>query len=265
MSLVPEEFFELDNVMFWEFFRWERFNTGWVYIQRFPNNKLYAGQSINIKNRVKNYNSGYGSNKHHTNALREYKGDIKIVSVVCPRYVLDTIETFLIEFYDLLNPSKGYNKSSGGRRGWYASDSTRELRSLRSKEAWEQNPQRRTTHSELLSGKKHTEESIQKMKKPKKESTKLKMRKPKTDSHRSNISKGQEGIKNNQAKPVFVFGRIYSCMQDASNELRPIFNLKKKNFIKAWRTYKCYENEIFDISKDTYDFLLNAHTFSFGN
>jgi len=48
MSLVPEENFVLDNVMFWEAFRWERLDTGYIYIQTFSNGKMYAGQTTGL-------------------------------------------------------------------------------------------------------------------------------------------------------------------------------------------------------------------------
>jgi len=95
-------------------------------MQKFPSDKLYVGQTINISSRFNNYKRFIGSNPHHTSALKLYGLDSVIVEIVsCPKYLLDTIETFLINFLDLTNPKKGYNKTSGGRKGCRFSLETR--------------------------------------------------------------------------------------------------------------------------------------------
>ncbi|APC25613.1 GIY-YIG catalytic domain-containing endonuclease [Only Syngen Nebraska virus 5] len=253
-----DEHLPYDVTMFWEFFRWERYKIGCIYLQCFPNGKLYAGQTINFKNRMKSYCNNVGSNLHHSRALRKHGWHhVKVLSIKCPWYILDTIETFLIEYYDLMNPKKGYNKTSGGRKNWHQSEAMRKLQSVAQKASYAKNPHRAINHSIKMTGRKHSEEAIKKMKKPKKDSTRKKMRKPKTDNHRANISKCQIGKKNHQAKNVCIFGNIYDCMQDASDVLRPIFKLKKKNFIKAWKNYKCYKNEIFILNKDMYEYMID--------
>ncbi|AGE56309.1 GIY-YIG catalytic domain-containing endonuclease [Paramecium bursaria Chlorella virus NE-JV-1] len=247
-----------DVTMFWEFFRWERYKIGHIYLQQFPNGKLYAGQTINIANRMKAYRNGNGSNPHHTNALRHKQhgwSAVKVLMIECPWYMLDTIEIFLISYYDLMNPDNGYNKTSGGRTNWSMTKELRIKMSIAQKKSHAKNPQRAINQSKKLLGRKHSEETISKMKKPKKEETRAKMRKPKSASHCENISKCQLGNKNHQAKPVMVFGNVYNCMQDASDSLRPIFKLKKKNFLKAWKSYKCYENDIIILDKDVHYYM----------
>ena len=49
------EYLPYDVTMFWEFFRWERYNIGHIYLQCFPNGKLYAGQTIQIVGRIGQY------------------------------------------------------------------------------------------------------------------------------------------------------------------------------------------------------------------
>ncbi|AGE59904.1 GIY-YIG catalytic domain-containing endonuclease [Acanthocystis turfacea Chlorella virus TN603.4.2] len=118
-------YFVLDNVMFWEAFRWERLDLGHIYIQKFSNDKMYAGQTTNIISRMNKYKNLKGSNKHHTRALKKHIDTMKISFVQCPRYILDTVEIFVIAFFDLTDPNKGYNKTTGGRNGYSMSKEVR--------------------------------------------------------------------------------------------------------------------------------------------
>ena len=59
-----------DVTMFWEFYRWERYKLGDIYLQIFPNGKMYAGQTTNRSGRFAQYKRQIGSNFHHTNALK---------------------------------------------------------------------------------------------------------------------------------------------------------------------------------------------------
>ena len=124
--ILSEEEFILDNVMFWESYRWECLDFGHIYMQKFPSNKLYVGQTYNIDVRFKFYENLIGSNPHHTRALKKYGYDNVIIeNILCPKYLLDTIEIFLIGFLNLTNPAKGYNKTTGGRKGYRISSETR--------------------------------------------------------------------------------------------------------------------------------------------
>ena len=120
--LVPskdDDYFPYDVTMFWEFFRWERYKLGHIYLQCFKNGKLYAGQSIRLSDRIYKYSIGIGSNPHHTNAIEKHGwSNVNVMTIQCPWYLLDTIEIFLIEYYDLTKPDKGYNKTTGGRKNW---------------------------------------------------------------------------------------------------------------------------------------------------
>ncbi|AGE57541.1 GIY-YIG catalytic domain-containing endonuclease [Acanthocystis turfacea Chlorella virus NTS-1] len=124
-------YFVLDNVMFWEAFRWERLDTGHIYIQKFPKGKMYTGQTIDIGDRFKLYNRLRGSNPHHTRALVKYGLDtIKVALTSCPKYLLDNVEIFVIDFFNLTDPRKGYNKTTGGRKGYRVTKETRMRMSL---------------------------------------------------------------------------------------------------------------------------------------
>ncbi|AGE53400.1 GIY-YIG catalytic domain-containing endonuclease [Acanthocystis turfacea Chlorella virus GM0701.1] len=126
MSLVPEENFVLDNVMYWEAFRWERLDMGHIYIQKFSNGKMYAGQTTGLSGRFGHYRSLQGSNPHHTFALKKYGwDDVKVAITSCPKYLLDTVEIFLIDFFNLTDNTRGYNKTTGGRKGYHITKETR--------------------------------------------------------------------------------------------------------------------------------------------
>jgi len=154
--LVPskdDEYFPYDVTMFWEFFRWERYKLGHIYLQCFKNGKLYAGQSIQIIGRLREYRNGKGSNPHHTKAIKNHGwSNVNVMTIKCPWYMLDTIEIFLIDYYDLTNPHKGYNKTTGGRKNWHVSKETRAKTSVKIKMMWEQNPHRRIKYSVRMSG-----------------------------------------------------------------------------------------------------------------
>lgn len=127
-----EHTFILDNVMFLESYRYTRNILGYIYLQKFPSGKLYAGQTINFYNRIKQYKRNKGNNDHHTNAFKKYNfTNVTVVYQQCPLYLLNIVETFLIEFYNLTNSMFGYNKTTGGRKGYTVSDETRAKLSLR--------------------------------------------------------------------------------------------------------------------------------------
>jgi group I intron endonuclease len=124
-DIISNLFFFLDNVMFWEAFRWERLDMGHIYIQKFSNGKMYAGQTINLTKRMNTYKNLKGSNKHHTRALKKHIYTMQIAFTQCPNYLLDAVEIFLIALFDLTDPTKGYNKQTGGHKGYRHSKDVR--------------------------------------------------------------------------------------------------------------------------------------------
>ncbi|AGE59547.1 GIY-YIG catalytic domain-containing endonuclease [Acanthocystis turfacea Chlorella virus OR0704.3] len=163
-NLLSIAYFVLDNVMFWEAFRWERLDVGYIYIQKFSNDMMYAGLTIDLKRRMKEYKILKGSNKHHTRALKKYINTIQIAFTQCPNYLLDAVEIFVIAFFDLTNPTKGYNKTTGGRNGYRLSKYTRMKMSVA--HLGEKNHMF-GKHGELSTwyGRKHSEETRSKMSK----------------------------------------------------------------------------------------------------
>jgi hypothetical protein len=150
------EYLPYDVTMFWLFFSWERYNLGHIYLQCFPEGKMYAGQTIRLRERMYNYSRGKGSNPLHSNAIRKHGwNNVYVMAIRCPWYVLDAVESFLIAYYELTDTEKGYNMQSGGRKNWTHSKETRAKMSAAQKDAWERDPQRRVEHSVRMSGEKN--------------------------------------------------------------------------------------------------------------
>lgn len=99
---------------------------GTVYLLKFPSGKYYAGQTLNFKNRMGDYSRNNGSNDHMSRALVKYGFENVIIDhVEVPEFCMDLIEIFMIWRYNLMDPSIGYNKLSGGSSGWVVSDDVR--------------------------------------------------------------------------------------------------------------------------------------------
>jgi hypothetical protein len=313
----------IDLTMFWEFYRWERYKLGDIYLQIFPNRKMYAGQTINWTSRMKTYRMNRGSNSHHSNALKLYSFEkVLILRVACPWYLLDAVEIFLIEYYDLMNPEKGYNKTSGGRRQWNMSNFTRIRIGEASRNAWKQNDQRHIQQSSLMSGDrnpnfgkkgelnhnyrrilskeeiekrsgpnnynfgkfgelspiygdKHWTFGLPKEKHPMFGSKQTSERKaltsgsnhytfgqPSNEHHmfgkkRPEHSKIMRDEMNPSARPVCVYGKVFSCAQNASDTLRAHCDTASKgNFIAHWTYAKKRKNDVFYVTKDFYKYVI---------
>jgi len=264
-----DEQFPYDVTMFWEFFRWEQFNIGHIYLQQFPNGKLYAGQSIRLMGRLNDYSRGQsGSNKHHMRAIKKYGwSNVIVLTISCPRYLLDIIETFLIEYYNLTNPDKGYNKTSGGRKNYSFSKESREKMSVahtgishtaehcKNISAALTNRVFSTEHCANIAASKvgmvHTSESRRKIgaaQKGKRKSLEM----------RTKLSKSNMGANNSRAIPVCVFGKLFPCGKDASNAVRAEHSPQnsKGNFIWNWTKSKKHKHIAFTVSKEFYAFAI---------
>ncbi|AGE57963.1 GIY-YIG catalytic domain-containing endonuclease [Paramecium bursaria Chlorella virus NW665.2] len=272
---ICEEYLPYDVTMFWEFFRWERWKKGHIYLQQFPNGKLYAGQTTQFTDRMNKYSNHYGSNPHHTNALNLYGwSNVCVLSIECPVYMLDTIEIFLISYYNLMNPDNGYNKTSGGRKNWYVSKETRAK--ISKAISGERNG---------FFGKTHTSNALQKISIA---NTGRNMSKdfcirarerakgnnyaiinagiPKTLEHRERIRAYWTAEKRNErsgsksifSKPICAFGTLYPSSQDATNALYNTYKLKKKNFVSNWISRGTHANDVFKIHKEFYTYAITC-------
>ena len=284
-----------DVTMFWEFYRWEQYKMGDIYLQIFPNGKMYAGQTIDFDGRISKYRINQGSNKHHSNAIK-YHGwnNVDVLRIACPWYLLDTIEIFLISYYDLMNSDKGYNKTSGGRKFWKFSDELRAQLSASQKASFTKYPGRAAAHSTRTSGKnnpnwgnrghlafcygktwKKTTEQIAKVSGVNHWTTKIAPEEHPCsgDNHwakkilpSEHPRRGQKqtpqaiqnksGIKHGQASPVCVFGIVYPTCRDASNSLRDKYK-QRGDFIKSWTSTNKHKLYTFRISKEFYAYVIS--------
>lgn len=255
--------------MFWESYRWEQCDRGDIYLQIFPNGKMYAGQTINIKNRLKPYKRNQGSNSHHTNALKKYDwSNVKLLSISCPKYLLDMVENYLIAFYHLTNKEIGYNKTTGGSMG-YCHNSSTKLKISMSKIGITHTVEARANMSMSRKGikngffgkkhkndtiekwsltksgennpmfnRKHTPESLTKISNAHKNKcvsleTRAKLSvanigKKHTLESLVKMSTSKIGILNSSAKPICVFGKLYPAAVIASDILRKEYKTKNK-------------------------------------
>lgn len=319
---IEEYYSPIDLTMFWEFYRWERYKLGDIYLQVFPNGKMYAGQTITWSSRMKTYRKNKGSNPHHSNALKLYSFEqLKIIRVSCPWYLLDTIEIFLIEYYDLMNIEKGYNKTSGGRKKWNISKLTRIKIGEASRNAWKQTDQRRIQHSDIMSGDRNpnfgkkgelnhnyrricSKEEIEKRSGEKNgmfgmtgelspyyrdkhwsfglPKEKHPMFGTKHTSERKALTSGSNhytfgklqcehhmfgrkrpihsevmrGDTNPSAKPICVYGEIFTCAQVASDILRSQCDTSSEgNFVAHWTYTKRRKYDVFYITRDFYKYV----------
>lgn len=92
--------------------------TGIYKITNQINNKVYIGQSVNIKKRFNQHKCAArdGENSYFYQALRKYGVENFSFEVLeeCPKEKLNEREIYWIEYFHSTDRSKGYNISRGG-------------------------------------------------------------------------------------------------------------------------------------------------------
>lgn len=106
--------------------------AGIYLIKNLINNKIYVGQSINVKTRISKHKSylrsGSHENQHLQRAFNKY-GESSFEFVIletCDVSEIDKKELHYIKKFDSMNIEKGYNLESGGNEGKIVSESTKE-------------------------------------------------------------------------------------------------------------------------------------------
>ncbi len=95
-------------------------------------NKVYIGQSTNIKNRYCSHKSDLKNNKHPNNHLQNAynkygKNNFKFeIIYICNEKDLDKKEIYWINFYNSTNRKYGYNLDSGGTIHKHHSEETKQ-------------------------------------------------------------------------------------------------------------------------------------------
>ncbi|AGE57382.1 GIY-YIG catalytic domain-containing endonuclease [Paramecium bursaria Chlorella virus NE-JV-4] len=240
--------------------------NGYIYIQVFPHQKKYVGQTINPIKRFEKYRICDGNNPHHTAALKKYGYDkLTIHMFEVPEFLLDSVEKALIKYYDTMDRTKGYNKKEGGANGRLSEETRLKLSMIQSdgRHAGENNAMFGKKHSELTKeifrkintgernpfyGKTHTKESVEKFRRVGKdhhnfgnkasENTRLKMSIARTGQKRTQetkdkISAAKKGASHPKAKAVWAYGILYESCGVASDSLRFVHK-RVGNFVKVW-------------------------------
>lgn len=117
------------------------------------NNKIYIGQSVDIKARIRNHKWALKHNRHKNDHLQKsfnkYGEDCFVFDIICEckEDELDKLERYYISYYDCVNASNGYNHENGGNLNKHRSEETlSKIREFRSHK--ENNPMYGKSHSE---------------------------------------------------------------------------------------------------------------------
>ena len=96
------------------------------------NGKIYIGQSIDYKRRLKHHKNALMRNAHHNQHLQsswnKYGKSVFEFALLEPCSVenLDESEVWWIDFFDSTNDKKGYNLENGGSSNYNCSESTKQ-------------------------------------------------------------------------------------------------------------------------------------------
>lgn len=218
------------------------------------NCKKYIGQTCMKPTKRWNSGKGYQGNTYFWNAIQKYGWDCfdhKIIASNLTKEEADNFERLLIKKLDSTNPNKGYNLQDGGSHGQPSELSRENIR--RSAQKRNQNEEWRKKQSEShiglqtgvnngMYGKKHSEESKQKM------------REASTDKHPSEETRQKMKVSHLGEKNV-MYGKVHSekTRQKISEKNKGINNpkIKKVNqydlngvLIKTWDFIKLAGNTL---------------------
>lgn len=100
-----------------------------VYRYRFPDGRVYIGQSHEGSSRYGNISS-YRCSKDLYEAMRDPAGFSKEIVQWCDRSEADYWEEYWIEFHDATDQSKGYNRRTAGIHGRFVCEESRKAMSV---------------------------------------------------------------------------------------------------------------------------------------
>ena len=92
-------------------------NVCGIYKITSPTNKIYIGQSINIKRRIARYKCLDCKNQYKLhNSLLKYGWDLHIFEIICECNddILNELEKYYIKYYDTFDTEHGLNLTDGG-------------------------------------------------------------------------------------------------------------------------------------------------------
>lgn len=95
------------------------------------NDRVYIGQSINVRDRLAHHKSSQKHGRHENDYLQKSwnkYGEMHFDFIVlqeCEETYLDELECYYIELFDSINRNKGYNLASGGNQNKHMSETSR--------------------------------------------------------------------------------------------------------------------------------------------
>lgn len=198
---------------------------GYIYKIISPNNKIYIGQTLNFKNRKYYYKSGdFKKQVKLYNNVNYYKwSPIDTIEIIeeclCGenKEILNEREIFWISYYDSFKNGLNCNEGGSGNIGYEFSEET--LKKMSDAKIGKKHPEwRNLQKSEYTKGRKHTEESKEKMSIVKRERM--------NDQIKEKIRNGLIGNKNgigNKGNRISVLclnnNKIYDSIKEACDEL----------------------------------------------
>ena len=219
----------------------------YVHINK-VNGKKYVGQTCVKPTKRWNSGKGYKDNLYFWNSIQKYGWDNfehEVIASNLTKAEADNFERLLINKLDSINPEKGYNLQDGGSNGKPSELSRENIRKAAQKRNQNEEWRRKQSESHIglqagenngMYGKKHSEETIQKLRevstgKHPSEATLDKMRK----SHlgEKNIMYGKHHTEETKQK-------IRDANSGTKNAKAKMVNQYSTNgiFIKTWDTIK---------------------------
>ena len=221
-----------------------------LYMHTSPSGKMYFGITSQTAEERWRKGKGYSYNEHFTRAINKY-GWENIQHIILTENLTKEeachYEEVLIDYFDTMNPNKGYNIKSGGEcnrhgeetkrkisdankgvsNGMYGKKHTEESRVKMSKNNaryWRGNTRTEESRVKMseahkgenhpMYGKHHTQETKQKI-------SRGNTGKTHTDEYKKRLSKANTGGNNPNAKKVLCLetGQVFDCMKQAKKWL----------------------------------------------
>ena len=127
--------------------------TSGIYkIENKLNQKVYIGQSKDIRRRFYYHANGTGCNPHLYRSFQKYGLENFTFEILKETYDLDYWEKLLIAIYKANDPQYGYNIESGGKRG--TSNSTRKPSPLKGRKLGPRGPRSEAVKQKISESKK---------------------------------------------------------------------------------------------------------------
>ncbi|MFA5031266.1 MAG: NUMOD3 domain-containing DNA-binding protein [Patescibacteria group bacterium] len=239
---------------------------GTIYIGiNLLNGMRYVGQTTRkLKERIAGHKCGKKKQICIlTRAIKKYGiKNFKWISFSCVEEDLDWTEQFLIKELNTLAPN-GYNLETGGHENKHHSEITKQkirkraIGRLQTEETKQKKREKSNGINNPFYGKRHTEESLIKMRKPRSEEGKQHMRKPKREGFGEEISKRLKGkyIGNNSwnhkltDNDILLIKKLIEKGKLSSKEIYTKFGISNGYFYKIKKNQVRVNKEFNDETK----------------